>query len=333
MDLVTGGTGIVGSHVIDALLAAGRPVRALVRKGTDRSIVQRILSHYHPDGAARFARIQWAEGDLFDVMALETALQGVEHVHHCAAVVSFDPRDRAAMMRTNIDGTANLVNAALNAGVKRLCHVSSTATVVPPPEGGASHEDTPFTEGKNETPYAISKYGAELEVQRGIAEGLDAVLVNPCVVIGPGIPGRSSMTMVERFRKGTRFFPAGSNAVVDARDVAMAMVQLIERGATGERHLLIGENLSYRELATLLTTSAGKPAPSFALRPWMLGVAWRLEALRTLFGGRPMITRATARTASRQRLYNGAKAERLLGLRFRTAKEAVDNVAAFLGRK
>lgn len=333
MDLVTGGTGIVGAHVLDALLGQGREVQALVRPGGDRSIVRRVLEHYHTDGAARFARIQWVEGDLFDIDALEAAMQGVEHVYHAAAVVSFDPRDRGVLFRTNIEGTANVVNAALQAAVKRLCHVSSTATIGLSGNDTASDEERPFVQDGHTSPYAISKFGAELEVQRGIAEGLDAVIVNPCVVLGPGAAGRSSLTMVERLRKGSRFFPSGSNAVVDARDVALAMTRLIHAGATGERYLLVGENIPYRRLFALLAASAGKPAPTWRLAPWMLGLAWRAEALRTLFGGRPMITRHTAHTASRLRRYDGSKAAKLLGLDFRDAAEAVRNTAAFLARQ
>jgi dihydroflavonol-4-reductase len=329
VDLVTGGTGIVGCHVIDALLERGRGVRALVREGADRSIIRRVLEHYHSDGAARFQRIEWAVGDLFDILSLEAAMRDAQHVYHCAALVSFDGRDGRELLRVNINGTANVVDTALAAGVERLCHVSSTATITVGPEGGAADESRPFAENGRQSAYAVSKYGAELEVYRGIAEGLDAVMVNPCVVLGPGLGGRSSMTMVERFRQGSRFFPGGSNAVVDARDVATAMVELVRTGHSGERYLLVGENVTYERLATLLTASAGRPRPSFRLKPWMLEAAWRLEALRTLFGGRAMITKQTARTASRQRLYDGSKA-RATGLVFRTAEEAVANVAAFL---
>lgn len=331
MDLVTGGTGIVGVHVIDALLAQGRSVRALLRKGSDATIVHRILRFYHPDGGERFGRIHWVEGDLFDLDALREAMQGVEHVYHCAALVSFDPRDIRQLQEVNVRGTAHVVDAALETGVKRLCHVSSTAAIGSPPPGRAADESLSFIQDKRSSGYAISKAQAELEVHRGIAEGLDAVMVNPCVVLGPGLPGRSSMTMIERVRKGTRLFPGGSNAVVDARDVATAMVRLITGGATGERYLLIGENLSYHKLFTLIAQSAGKPTPTIQLPKWTLEVGWRAEALRTVFGGRPLVTRNTARTGTRQRRYDGSKAAMLLGMRFRPAEEAVANVAHFLG--
>ena len=320
----------MGAHVLDALLTEGRSVRALLRKSSDTSIVKRILEHYHPDGAERFQRIQWVEGDLFDVDALREAMQGVDHVYHCAAMVSFDPRDARELLRTNVEGTASVVDAALDSGVKRLCHVSSTATIGGGLDGGIGDETKPFVQDKNSSGYAISKADAELEVYRGIAEGLNAVMVNPCVVFGPGQHGRSTMTMIDRVSKGSRFFPGGTNAVVDARDVATAMTRLITEGGIGERYLLIGEEISYQRLFTLIAQSAGKPAPSMKLPAWALELGWRAEGLRTLFGGRPLITRNTARTASRVRHYDGSKSERLLGMRFRSAEEAVANVADFL---
>jgi nucleoside-diphosphate-sugar epimerase len=329
MDLVTGGTGIVGVHVLNELLAQGRPVRALVRAGSDRDLVRRVLKHYHPDGDTRFARIEWADGDLLDMSSVVDAMAGVQRVFHCAAIVSFDPRDADAMSKHNITGTANVVNAMLEAGVAKLCHVSSTATIGFLPNGAANDETVQFVSDKHSSPYAVSKHEAEIEVQRGIAEGLFAVLVNPCIVLGPGASGRSSMTMVERVRKGSRFYPPGSNAVVDARDVATAMVHLIERGACGERHLLIGENLSYEKLFGTIAQAAGNAAPVWRLRPWMLELGWRLERIRTLFGGRPLITRHTARTAYRPRLYDGSKA-RSMGLAFHDAAASVRNVEDFL---
>ena len=333
MDFVTGGTGIVGVHVLHALLAQGRPVRALLRKGSDAAIVERVLKHYHADGHARFQRIEWVEGDLFDPDVLRGAMQDSEHVYHCAALVSFDPRDGRALQRINVEGTRNLVDAALEAGVERLCHVSSTATIGGALDGGTGSEAQPLARDRRSSGYAISKADAELEVHRGIAEGLHAVMVNPCVVIGPGAPGRSTMTMIERIRQGSRFFPGGTNAVVDARDVADAMLRLITEGGVGERHLLIGEHISYRDLFTLIAKSNGERAPSLRLPAWALELGWRAEELRTLLGGRPLVTRHTARTASRIRHYDGSKAERLLGFPFRSAAEAVANVSAFLSEE
>ena len=331
MELITGGTGIVGAHVLLACTAGGRTVKALRRAGSDVAVVERIFRHYRNDADALLQRIQWVEGDLHDMPALLAALDGVTHVYHAAALVSFDPRDDLALMRTNAAGTANLVNAALERGVRRLCHVSSTATIGTAPEGQQRDEALPWTEDRDTSPYAQSKYQAELEVYRGIAEGLDAVIVNPCIVIGPGAPGRSSMTMVERVRKGIGYHPPGSNAVVDARDVADCMLALMEQGVTGERYLLVGENLDYRGIFSALAGAFGKPPPTHALPAWLLALAWRMERLRTLFGGRPLVTRHTAHSAVIRRSFSNAKVSATLGHRFRNAAEMAANVAAYPG--
>jgi len=333
MDLVTGATGIVGSHLLVELTSRG-PVRSIYRKGSDRSIVERVFRHYRTDADALLQRIEWVEADLLEVDALNDAMVGVRHVFHTAAVVSFDPRDANTMQRTNVGGTTNVVNAALAQGVQRLCHASSTAAIGHAPAGVLRDEDLLWEAEKKTSAYAIGKYEAELEVQRGIAEGLDAVIVNPCIIIGPGISGRSSMTLVERVRKGTRFYPPGSNAVVDARDVAECMVKLVERGGSGERYVLVGENLSYRTLFDNLARTFGRPSPKTALQPWMLELGWRVERLRTLLtGSKPFITEATAHSSIAQRGYSAAKVQTFLGHRFRTAEEAVKNVALFLGQQ
>lgn len=333
MHLVTGATGIVGSHVLLACAARG-PVRALYRRGSDRSIVERVFRHYRSDADVLLTAIEWVEADLLDVDGLWAAMRGVRHVYHTAAVVSFSPGDAALMQRVNVTGTANVVNAALENGIERLCHVSSTTAIGEEPPGIARTERSPWSADKHTSAYSLSKYAAEMEVYRGIAEGLDAIVVNPCVIIGPGQDGRSSMTLVERFRKGTRFHPPGSNAIVDARDVAECMLALMEKAGTGERFLLVGENLTYERLFTLLATAFRKPAPTMPLRPWMLAVAWRLEALRSfLTGSKPFITRATANSALTTRSYSAAKVQDLLGHRWHSAEEAITNVVAFIDGK
>ncbi len=329
MQLITGGTGIVGAHLLHRLTAQGE-VRALRRAGSDLSVVERIFRHYGADHAERLQRIQWVEGDLHDMPALQDAMAGVEQVYHAAALVSFDPRDLRRLRQSNVQGTANVVNSALLAGVRRLCHVSSTATMGHNPSGPAN-ESLPWAPDTHTSGYAWSKYEAELEVQRGIAEGLDAVIANPSVIIGPGAPGRSSTTLAERLRKGTRFHPPGSNGFVDARDVADALITLMERGATGERYLLVGSNSSYAELFIRYCEGFGHTAPQRSVAPWMLELAWRLEWLRTLItGGRPLVTRFTAHSACAQRSYDTTRA-RSLGITFRPLQKSVDNMVRYLG--
>lgn len=327
MDLVTGGTGIVGAHVLLALAETGCDARALARPTADRDLVARMFRHYHGDaGMDLYARVHWVEGDLLDPHAMLDACSGVRHVYHAAAVVSFAPGDAAHMQSTNVGGTAALVDAARESGVERLCHVSSTAALGRP-ASGAANEDTPWNVDLAVSPYARSKYDAEMEVYRGIAEGLDAVIVNPCVVLGPGAPGRSSMALAERLGRGTRFHPPGSNAVVDARDVAAAMLRATVDGATGRRYVLSGENLSYRMLFQLYAEAYGLPMPQHVLKPWMLQAAWRLEAMRSMFtGSKPLVTKHTVASSLSQRSYDASRVRSELGVTFRPAEESVRNV-------
>lgn len=329
MQLVTGGTGIVGAHLLHHLTAAGE-VRALCRPGSDVQVVERIFRHYGPDHAGRLARIHWVYGDVHDMPSLEDAMTGVHHVFHAAALVSFDPRDARRLRHINTQGTANVVNTALLCGVRRLCHVSSTATMGRR-AGSAVDESLPWTPDEHTSGYAWSKYEAELEVYRGIAEGLDAVIANPAVVIGPGAPGRSSMMLAERLRKGTHSHPPGSNGFVDARDVATGLTRLMEHGGTGERYLLVGDHSSYAELFRRYAEGFGHAAPMHALAPWMLEIAWRVEHLRSLLtGDRPLVTRYTAHSACSQRSYDTTRANGI-GITFRPLQESVDNMVRYLG--
>lgn len=329
MDVVTGISGLVGAHVALALLEHGRPVRGMVRQGSDRTIIRKIFNHYRRDGNVLFDRIEWAETDLLDVVGPREAFTGAERVFHCAALVSMDARDARQLFAVNIGGTANVVNAALECGVKRLVHVSSIAATGRTPDGSPVSEDSPWVRDKHTSAYAISKFDAELEVQRGVAEGLSAVMVNPGVVYGPGPKGRSSLSIIHRVSRGTAFYPTGSNGIVDARDVAAAMLKLADVGGDGERYILSTDPVTYRDLFTMIAKAAGKPAPSRALPQWVLELAWRVEAVRTgLFGGRSLVTRNAVRSATSHYRYDTSKA-RALGITFRGPEETITNATAF----
>ncbi|MBK7945343.1 MAG: NAD-dependent epimerase/dehydratase family protein [Flavobacteriales bacterium] len=328
MDLVTGGTGIVGAHLLIELVRQQRRVRALRRPHSSLADVERVFKHYGEEGQIK--RIEWVEGDLLDVVSLRDAMSGVELVYHAAALVSFNPRRVNELHAANVTGTANVVNAALEAGVKRMLHVSSTAAIGSGADGQMRDEGMAWSDAGDVSAYARSKHLAEIEVHRGIAEGLDAVIVNPSVVIGPGPSGRSSMTIVERLRRGTRWYTRGSNAFVDARDAALCMTRLMEAGATGERYLLVGENASYRKLFNLLSDGFGHARPGREARPWMLHLARHAEGLRALLmGSDPLVTAATVSSSLNTRAYSNAKASDLLGYRFRALEESVANAVSF----
>ena len=303
--LVTGATGFLGRHVVRLLLAGGYGVRALVREAARRET-----------GLPR--EVEIADGDVLDVLSLEAALEGVAAVIHTAAVVSFWRKDADRMMQVNEDGTANVVNVCLEAGV-RLLHVSSIAALGVAPAGELTDEHTEWQRGEGRSAYSISKYKAEQEVMRGIAEGLDACLVHPSVILGPAHNWEEGtgklFTIVNR---GLRFYNPGSNGFVGVEDVARALLLLLEARdlEPGSRFLLNAENLGFRELFGMMAAALGKPAPRWRLPkiPTML-VAALSEVWSGLSGKPPVVTRDSMRSGFLSRQFDGSKIE-ALGLQY-----------------
>jgi dihydroflavonol-4-reductase len=335
MILVTGGTGLIGAHLLFELSAGEEKIRALKRPTSSLQSVKEIFSFYDPENAdVRFSKIEWADGTLDDVFALEDALIGVDKVYHCAALVSFDARDRDALMKINAEGTANLVNACLDAEVKKLCHVSSTAAIGRTKENAIITEKTVWKNAPENTWYAISKYNAEREVWRGVEEGLPAVIVNPCVILGPADWNTGSSAMFRNAYKGMKFYTEGANAVVDVRDVVQCMKTLMESNIEAERFLIIGENISFRNLFDKIALAFGKKPARYKAGKLLSGFAWRLERIRTfIFGGKSLLTKETARAAHRTHVYDAGKIKKQLGIDFRTADEAIKNAVRFFKKQ
>jgi nucleoside-diphosphate-sugar epimerase len=335
MILVTGGTGLLGAHLLFELSAGEEKIRALKRPTSSLQSVKEIFSFYDSENAdVRFSKIEWVDGTLDDVFALEDALMGVDKVYHCAALVSFDARDRDALMKINAEGTANLVNACLDAEVKKLCHVSSTAAIGRTKENAIITEKTVWKNAPENTWYAISKYNAEREVWRGIEEGLPAVIVNPCVILGPADWNTGSSAMFRNAYKGMKFYTEGANAVVDVRDVVQCMKTLMESNIEAERYLIIGENISFRNLFDKIALAFGKKPARYKAGKLLSGFAWRLERIRTfIFGGKALLTKETARAAHRTHVYDAGKIKKQLGIDFRTADEAIKNAVRFFKKQ
>lgn len=331
MILITGGTGIVGSHLLYELTFSGQKVRALHRRNSKKEITESIFQWYNPEGfRQQLDLIDWVPGDVSDVFSLRDALKDVKQVYHCAAVVSFVPTERPKMLKINIEGTANLVNACLLEGVEKFCHCSSIAAVGRPDKGTWVDESLIWKTSRKNSWYSISKFGAEREVWRGSEEGLDVVIVNPSVIIGPGDPNRSSARLFTTVKNGLRFYSSGSTGFVDVRDVALSMKILMERDIINERFIINSENMTYRELFEIIARHAGVKPPFFKAGKALSEIAWRMEKVRSFITrGNPLITRETARSANSNYSFSNEKAVNELGMTFRSIDEAAQNTAGF----
>ena len=324
MIFVTGGTGLLGAYLLLELTRTGNNVRALRREGSSLRVVENIFRYNDSRAEELLKQIEWVNGDVCDIYSLEDALEGIEYVYHCAAMVSFDPKDREKMMRVNIEGTANVVNASLVKGVKKLCHVSSIAALGRAEQQNMVTEETTWKSSKQNSNYAISKYGGEREVWRGTEEGLNAVIVNPSIIIGMGDPDKGSSKLIATVDGISMFYSNGINGFVDVRDVARAMVVLMESPIMNERFIVNGANYSYRRLFELIAQNLNKSKPRFALPNLLLATWWRIEKLRGLItGSTPIITKETARTSRHQYYYSGEKLTKKTGFNYTAPEETV----------
>ncbi|SHI72845.1 Nucleoside-diphosphate-sugar epimerase [Hymenobacter daecheongensis DSM 21074] len=318
MIFVTGGSGLIGSFLIPALVARGHAVRALYRKQVP--------------ALAAAAGVEWVEGDVRDTLGLQSAMDGVTHVFHCAGLVSYSPQDEDALLQTNVEGTAAVVDACLARPGVRLCYVSSVAALgsAAAEAGGAAagqtvDEEAKWDLGAEHAAYATSKYLAELEVWRGITEGLSAVMVNPSVVLGPANWARSSTRLFHYAYQEHAFYTPGSLNFVDVRDVVQTMLQLtLDTAISGERFVLSAGAVPLHEFLAQAAHCFGKKPPTVAVPDWAAEIIWRLEHGRSvLTGARPLITKDTARAGRRRVIYSAEKVRKALGMSFRPLAETV----------
>ncbi|MFY0252997.1 NAD-dependent epimerase/dehydratase family protein [Chitinophaga sp. 30R24] len=318
MILVTGGTGFLGSYLIRALVAAGKPVRALYRQQPAPQL-QDIMD-----------KIEWVPGDILDVCALEDAMAGVTQVYHCAAVVSFQANAKDRLMKINVEGTANVVNMALDAGVDKLLYVSSVAAIGRAKEGAVIDETAEWEDSPNNSRYSVSKFQGEMEVWRGIAEGLDAVIVNPSIILGAGFWDHGSSAILKNAWKEFPYYTKGVNGFVDVEDVVEAMIRLMDGNIAGERFILSANNWDYQQLFTTMARELGKKPPHIAVKPWMAEVVWRVEKIKGMLSGKhPLVTKETARTAQMKIYYENKKVLNALpGFHFQPLEKTIRRIAA-----
>jgi dihydroflavonol-4-reductase len=316
MVLVTGGTGFLGAYIIKELVEKGYAVKAIRRSTKLPFFIDKNI----------FDKVQWVDGDVLDVMALEEAMEGVDAVIHSAAIISFYKKDRAKMMNVNIDGTANVVNIALDKKVKRFVYVSSVAALGRTINGENVNENKKWEDSKINTNYGISKYKAELEVWRGFAEGLTGVIINPSTILGYGDWNTSSSRIFKNVYEEFPWYTTGINGFVDVEDVAKAAVQLLASDITEERFIINGDNISFQQLFNTIADGFGKRHPNKKASAFMGELAWRLEKIKAIFTGKPpLLTKETSRMAQSETCFNNRKIRNALsGFSFTPLPETIN---------
>jgi nucleoside-diphosphate-sugar epimerase len=315
MIFVTGGTGLVGSHILLRLAKEGIPFKALKRETSSLQICENVFSHYAAKNL--FAKINWETGDVNDIPSLENAMEDCSRVLHCAAIVSFHPAEVELMRKVNIEGTANVVNIALSKGIKKLGYVSSIAALGRNSTVGIVDEECYFKATKLDSNYALSKYYAEQEVWRASQEGLDVVIVNPSVILGPGDWNKGSSQIFQRIHKGLKFYTTGSTGYVDVVDVANSLIALLFSEVKNERFIVNGTNLKYRDCFNRIADGFGKPHATIKVTPFLKEIAWRVEAFRSFITGKkPLLTQETANSAMTNGTYSTAKIKSAIEFQF-----------------
>lgn len=294
MILVTGASGLVGSHLVKELVAAGKQVRAIYR--SDIPVI------------AGADKVQWVKADILDTMSIEEAMAGITEVYHCAAIVAFNAKQKDLMHRTNIEGTANVVNACIDAGIRKLVFVSSVAALGRIRENKPIDETMNWSEETSNSEYGKTKFLAEMEVWRGIGEGLNAVIVNPVIILGAGDWEKGSSGIFKSAYDEFPWYTEGTGGFVDVKDVVTAMIRLMESDVSAARFILSGQNLSYREVFSSIARAFDKKPPHRKVTALLSAIVWRVEALKSFFTGKdPLLTKETARTARARVNFDNSK--------------------------
>lgn len=319
--LVTGASGLVGSHVVLHLLRTTAEVHVLIRSSQAR---EALLWFLRLTDSPRIDSILWHTGDATCPIDLEEAMQPVSVVFHCAGMVSFSKADAEALEEANVVATRNIVNAALLKGIEKLCYVSSVAALGKNPEGGAINENCEYTPSKPVNPYKHSKYNAELEVWRGIAEGLPAVIVNPTVVLGFSTSAASSAALFNAVAKGLRVYPSGSTGYVSADNLAQCMLLLTAKPILHERFIISAQELDYKTLFGTIADAMHIRKPHIAVPNFILSCAARIAKI---IPGR-LFNPHTLHSAYSHSKYDNTKAVNALQFQFTNVQEELKRISA-----
>ena len=323
MILVTGGTGLVGAHLLLKLVLEKHSVRAIHREESDLKRVKKVFGYYRKDAGELFDKIEWVLADINDIPALEIAFKGVDKVYHAAAFISFDPTDYKKLQKINTEGTSNIVNLCIAKNVKKLCYASTIGAVGKTFDGKQTNEETPWTPQEANV-YGLSKYAAEMEVWRASQEGVPVIMVNPGVIIGPGFWNNGSGTIFKTARKTYGYYPPGGTGFISVHDVVAMMLKLMESPIQNERYIAVAENWSYHKVLTEITQTFGIKPPAKALKFWQLEIGRWFDVFKNLFSktGRTL-TKSHVRSLKNRQVYENQKIVDALGFEFRSLQEEI----------
>ncbi len=326
MILVTGGTGLVGSHLLVQLSFTEEKIIAIHRKNSNLDAVKRVFSYYGNDFEKQYQKIEWMEANITDVPSLESAYKGITHVYHCAAIVSFNKKDYQQMRKINIEGTANMVNLAIINNIEKFCFVSSIATIEKNLNNTLIDESNEWNTETNNYGYAITKYGAEMEVWRATQEGLDVVIVNPGVILGSGFWHSGPGELFTKFYNEFKFYTEGITGFVGVKDVVKVMVKLMLSNVVNERFILVSENSSFKSVFFKIADTFHKKRPSIKVTKALSAIAWRLEWVKSIVTRKPpLITKHSANASLSTYKYSSQKIKKAIAFNFESLDSTIKN--------
>ncbi len=324
MILVTGGTGLVGSHLLFWLSKEHKTIRAIYRDLSGIDAVKKVFGYYTDDIKPLFSKIEWIQTDILNVVALEQAFVGVSEVYHAAAMVSFNPDDYYAMRKSNIEGTANIVNLCIDNQIKKLCYVSSIATLEKSAKSNLITEHNEWNPESNNYGYAITKYGAEMEVWRASQEGLKVVMVNPGVILGPGFWKKGTGELFVKTNKKFPFYTEGVTGFVGVNDVAKAMIHLMESEISNERYVLVSENKSFKEILFSVADAFNIKRPYIKVNTFLAELAWIADFVRSKLTGKAIVfSKQSARASLNRYEYSSEKIKKELNFEFEPINKVI----------
>lgn len=328
MILVTGGTGLVGAHLILHLVENGEAVRAIYRNTKTIEKTKSLFSLYKKEFL--FEKIDWIQADITDVPSLETAFENIDYVYHCAALISFDPKDEDLLRKINIEGTANIVNFCVAKAVKKLCYLSSISALGDLKENEKiTTEEAEWNPEKQHSDYAISKFGAEMEIWRGQQEGLNSVIVNPGIILGPRIWEQGSGILFKKIEEGFPFYTKGMTGFIAVTDVVKIAVELMKSEVINERFTLIAQNIIFRDLFNSIADALNVKRPTIYASPFLIEIFWRVDwLLSTIFRWKRKLNRATSKSSYSKNLYSNEKIKNTLGTEFLDVHQYIKEISS-----